>query len=200
MQNAFLLGVVMINQLRLLCILKAWEEGRHGFIPSTHTHPAHFPLYLTRCECHVVLSGTFACVAVSGGEVCLFCVTEKKTAPCVVCCVIWSLALTVTNIRPLLCGWLRAVWWSCMQSVPRDTWPWQHESHSANSLSLVCPTATSPQLLKKKLKQTNPWKQSLVLILGCREGWVSAWVRIGICTGFYCHSILKTHFCHRRIL
>lgn len=48
-----------------------------------------------------MLSGTFACVAVSGGEVCLFCVTEKKkTAPCVVCCVIWSLALTVTNIRP----------------------------------------------------------------------------------------------------
>lgn len=96
----------VLNPLRLICILKAWEEGRHCFSPSTPTpplSPAHFPLYLTRCECHVVLSSTFACVAVSGGEVCLFCVTEeeKKQPPSrVVCCVIWSLALTVTNIRP----------------------------------------------------------------------------------------------------
>lgn len=50
------------------------------------------PFPLIRCECHIVLSSTFACVAVSDGEVCLFCVMEKKQnqpppLPHVVCCV-----------------------------------------------------------------------------------------------------------------
>lgn len=106
MQNGFLLESSR-NQsteapLRPCCGLLEPEEREDIVLALPHIPPAHFPLYLTRCECHVVLSGTFACVAVSGGEVCLFCVTEekKKTAPCVVCCVIWSLALTVTNTRP----------------------------------------------------------------------------------------------------
>ena len=92
---------------------KAWEEGRHCFSPSIHTHTHSHTLIHTHTLTQPIFlsldvnvtscsSGTFACVAVSGGEVCLFCVTEGKgkTAPCVVCCVIWSLALTVTNIRP----------------------------------------------------------------------------------------------------
>lgn len=40
-----------------------------------------------------------------------------------------------------------------MQSVPSDKWPWQHELHSAESLSKVCPSAPSPQLLKKRRKK-----------------------------------------------
>lgn len=127
----------------------------------------------------------------------------------VVCCVIWSLALTVTDTHTFfVAGYVLTVWWSCMQSVPSDTCTWQHESHSAKRR--VCPkfypTATSPRLLKKKnkkrteKKRRNTSEQSFVLILGCREGCVSAWEGIGISTGFYCHSILKIHFCHRRIL
>ena len=130
---------------------KAWEEGRHCFSPSTHTHtlihthpPSPSPFSsLTWCECHVVLlrhvcmcgskwwwSLSFLC---DGGG-------KEKPALCVVCCVIWSLALTVTNIRPPAPTFSVAnVWWSCMQSVPSDTWTWKHESHSAKSPLLGLP-------------------------------------------------------------
>lgn len=168
MQKRFSVGSHhVITPLRLLCVLKA-PPHTHTHAPHTHTHsslhPAHFPLYLTRCECHVVLCGTFACVAVSGGEVCLLCDRDKKKRkknsppppPRVVCCVIWSLALTVTNTPPL-CGWLRAIWWSCMQSVPSDTWSWQHESHSARESLLglshcyITTTTQNKQQLRNNL-------------------------------------------------
>lgn len=162
------------------------QSLRRGcFIPSTPPHPAHYPL--SRCECHVVLSlGTFACVAVSGGEVCLFCVTEiKKQPPPLHMCFLLCYLVISTHfhiIGPF------SVWWSCMQSVPRDTW--QHEPHSANSVSYVFPTATSPQLLKKKKEKKLPNNRRFNPEM---QG-------IGICTGFYSHSILRLHFCHRRIL
>lgn len=63
--------------------------------PSTPPKPIF--LYLIRCECHVVLAGTFACVAVSGGEVCLFCVTErgkKKQPPPSPCCLLCNLVIS----------------------------------------------------------------------------------------------------------
>jgi len=44
--------------------------------------PLTLPFYLISCECHVVLSGTFACVAANGGEVCLSqCDRKKKNQP-----------------------------------------------------------------------------------------------------------------------
>ena len=116
-------------------------------LPHTliHTHtPSPSPFSsLTWCECHVVLlrhvcmcgskwwwSLSFLC---DGGG-------KEKPALCVVCCVIWSLALTVTNIRPPAPTFSVAnVWWSCMQSVPSDTWTWKHESHSAKSPLLGLP-------------------------------------------------------------
>lgn len=49
------------------------------------------------------------------------------------------------------------------------------------------------QTIPTKRKQSFP-----VWIRGCREGSGSAWVGIGIYTGFYCH--LKIHFCHCGIL
>lgn len=199
MQNGFLLESSR-NQsteapLRPCCGLLEPEEREDIVLALPHIPPAHFPLYLTRCECHVVLSGTFACVAVSGGEVCLFCVTEekKKTAPCVVCCVIWSLALTVTNTRPSsVAGYVLSDGAACSlcqviiqpRVSPRFA-PLLHHNYFKK---------------KKKKEGKNTSEQSFVLILGCREGWVSAWVWIGIYTGFYCHSILKIHFCHHRIL
>lgn len=161
------------------------QSLRRGcFIPSTPPPSGPLPS-LSRCECHVVLSlGTFACVAVSGGEVCLFCVTDKKTPPppstCVFCCVIWSLALTFTSLAPSLSDGAAC---SLCQEI--------HEPHSANGVSYVFPTATSPQLLKKK----KNFQTIVVLILGCR-----AWKGLASVRVFYCHSILRLHFCHRRIL
>lgn len=63
---------------------------------------------LTWCEGHFVLPSTFACVAVSGGEVCLFCGSEireeerdKKKNLHVVCCrVFWSFPFAVTITHP----------------------------------------------------------------------------------------------------
>lgn len=106
------------------------EDAVLAFLPPPN--PAPYPLYLIRCECHV-LSGHF-CMCGSSS----------------VCCVIWSSARAVSNSCPFsLAGFLmepHAV------SVPSDTWP--HELHSAKSLSSVWPTALSLQLLRKKRKKS----------------------------------------------
>lgn len=115
MQNGFLLESSR-NQsteapLRPCCGLLEPEEREDIVLALPHIPPAHFPLYLTRCECHVVLSGTFACVAVSGGEVCLFCVTEEKKKNSPLCCLLCNLVISTYCHKhtPLLCGWLRAI-------------------------------------------------------------------------------------------
>lgn len=152
---------------------------------------------------HRALSGTFACVAVSGGEVCLFCVTEKKKQP-PLCCLLCNLVISTYCHKhtPLLSGWyMRSDGAACSLC---------QVIHGHGNTGCIQPRVSprfAPLLhhhncLKKRKakKRERTCKQSFVLILGCREGWASAWEGIGICTGFYCHSILKIHFCHRRNL
>lgn len=102
-QNRFSVGSRhVINPLRLCA---SSEPEKRLFYPLHTPHPAHYPLSLDVNVTSCCL-GTFACVAVSGGEVCLFCVTQIKNSPppstCVFCCVIWSLALTFTSLAPSL--------------------------------------------------------------------------------------------------
>lgn len=104
----------------------------------------------------------------------LLCDGRRNPPPSVLFAVLFSVISTCCHKHTrthLLCGWLHAIWGSCMQSVPSDTWPWQHELHSADSLIglAICYIATTI----KKIERT--YVQSFVLILGCREGWVK-WV------------------------
>lgn len=106
---------------------------------------------LTWCEGHFVLPSTFACVAVSGGEVCLFCGSEireeerdKKKPPCSLLSCLLVISICCYNHTPT----------SVAGNVlfngapPALTWPRQRGSQSRESPCLFCPiTAFTPESL-----------------------------------------------------
>lgn len=127
-----------------------------------------------------MLPSTLACVPVS--DVCLFCVVGGakvgKLLPRVVCCGIWSLA--VTSLHPpvslLVC---------CLTEPPES-----------RSTQRSLPTASSPQLLRKHTsKQSYSFNHSVEW----RGGGACQNVGRGSAS-FYPHGILRIHFCYRRIL
>lgn len=98
-------------------MINRWEEGSCCFNTSTPlTEPSPFSSLGVRfalCSLARLHVG-----AVSGGESLSFlCEWRRKQKqpppPGVVCCVLWSLALTVTDIGPLLCRW--RIW--CQESL-----------------------------------------------------------------------------------
>lgn len=116
------------------------------------------PFPLIRCECHIVLSSTFACVAVSDGEVCLFCVMGKKTksaptpSPCCLLCNLVSLmSQTHAPSQWLVMGDLKELHAVCAK--------WLHDHGNMSCIQprvlLVWPSATSPQILKNRKKEKN---------------------------------------------
>lgn len=139
------LGVVVMWSIRWGSSASSQKKKKHSLNPSEHTptppSPSLPPLSLTRCECHVVLAGTSACVAGSGGEVCLLCVTEK-ISPCRLIAVLfgyWHL--------------LSLGWRCCLEGAACSLCQAIHchgnMSHIQPRVSpRVCRTAKSPQLLQ----------------------------------------------------
>lgn len=61
----------------------------------------------------------------------------------------------------------------------------------------VCPSASSPQLLKR----TSTWNQCHSFNHSVNEGEGGLWRNMGRgSASFYCHEFLRIHFCNRRIL
>lgn len=128
---------------------------------------------------------------------------KTKSAPtpspcCLLCNLVSLMSQTHAPSQWLVMGDLKELHAVCAK--------WLHDHGNMSCIQprvlLVWPSATSPQILKnrKKNEKKQQLQNNLVLILGCREGWVGARLGIGIYTGFYCHSILKLHFWHRKTL
>lgn len=176
-----------------LLLWDLWAWGVVGHFLHPFARSPHTPMSSTDVNVPVLSLACFACVAVrSGKKTVLFC--EKSTlSPPVFLAVIFVMS---TYCRLLAFSlWFSANVWRCMQC---------HTYYIVTSVHLHFqvppPLHTHNQSIttteeKDKLSQQQSFP---VLIRGCREGTGSAWVGIGIYTGFYCH--LKIHFCHRGIL
>lgn len=168
--------------LYLLWDLRAWGVAGHFLHPFSCSPPHPCPPDVNV----LVLSGMFACVAVrSGKKTVLFC---ENLFFFFLFFLLWFLSWALTvNSMPSFSGFV------CSANS------YTHCYICPKIFLRVCPSPPLSSTKKKDKTIPSNRKQSFpVLIRGCREGTGSAWVGIGIYTGFYCH--LKIHFCHGGIL
>lgn len=155
-------------------------------------HPFHARLHTPMSSTDVnvlALSGMFACVAVrSGKKTVLFCENLPFFFPC-----FFLLWFCHKHLLSTSCPSLSGLTWTYGGACSASSY--MHSYIYPQTSSMFGPSAPSTILITTTKKgQTIPTlrKQSCpVLIRGGREGTGSAWVGIGIYTGFYClHSLL----------
>lgn len=173
MQHGFLLGGA-INPLK-----KKREDIDNTCAPIIQTRLSlsiSLDVKVTSCSC-----GTFACVAVSWWSLSFLCDRGKKETalpppPPSMCCLLCKLVTHCHKHPVCLCGWLSdGAACSLCQVI-----------HGNTSQPRVSPRFAPPLhhhhnyyfKKKRKKKKKNTSKQSWVLILGCREGWVKCVGRV----------------------